>query len=139
MVAHKILVIDDEKEILNVFTLVLESHGYSVCTAGTAAEGLAKSRSFHPDLTLLDVRLPDMHGTVLPDMLRGLDPRQIIVIMTGEPELIPPGHGADMCLLKPFEPDYLVEAIRMKFREQDACGVADPDLQEAYRKPALTA
>jgi len=62
MTKFKILVIDDEKSIREVFTVLLEEKGYRVESAGTGAEGIARARAFLPDIVLLDMNLPDMTG-----------------------------------------------------------------------------
>jgi len=67
----KILIIDDEKGIRDVFSLLLGEKGYRVETAASRREGADKVREFAPDLVLLDMNLPDGSGL---DILTGLKP-----------------------------------------------------------------
>ena len=63
MTTHKrILVIEDEKLLQDVYTLVLSRAGYEVHTAGNGVEGLHKIASVQPDLILLDIFMPIMDG-----------------------------------------------------------------------------
>lgn len=62
MNAERILVVDDEEEILRLLTIDLETDGYEVFTAKTGHEAIRKTWHTSPDLILLDVMLPDMNG-----------------------------------------------------------------------------
>jgi len=77
----KILVVDDERNIRDIFTLLLEEKGYLVESAAGGGEGLARTREFAPDVLLLDMNLPDMSGL---DVLAGVRERlpscRIIII-----------------------------------------------------------
>jgi DNA-binding NtrC family response regulator len=77
----KILVVDDEQNIRDIFTLLLAEKGYLTESAVSGAEGLAKIRDFGPDVLLLDMNLPDMSGL---DVLAGVRERlpscRIIII-----------------------------------------------------------
>ncbi len=57
-----ILVIDDEQDVLEYLTAVLESHGYAVVTAGTADDGWAQTQRHEPDLICLDIMMPGESG-----------------------------------------------------------------------------
>ena len=58
----EILVVDDEPTWLKVLAYFLQNKGYSVKTVGSAPEALSTLRSYHPDLILSDVRMPEMNG-----------------------------------------------------------------------------
>ena len=60
--ADKILIIDDELEIIDIVTMVLEREGYEVVRALSAQQGLRQAFMHHPNLVLLDVMMPDMDG-----------------------------------------------------------------------------
>lgn len=62
MNSEKILVVDDEEEILRLLRIDLESDGYQVFTAKTGQEAIRKTWHTSPDLILMDVVLPDMNG-----------------------------------------------------------------------------
>jgi len=62
MSEKKILVVDDEEELLELISKSLSAEGYEVTTATTAQDAMNKARSFTPDLILIDIILPDMEG-----------------------------------------------------------------------------
>ncbi|MDI6857046.1 MAG: response regulator [Dehalococcoidia bacterium] len=71
--AHKILVVDDDPDILEAVALILESQGYEVITARDGIEGLASLRAEQPDLMILDLMMPKMDGFAVCKELQ--DPR----------------------------------------------------------------
>ena len=77
----KVLIIDDEKNIRDIFSLLLEEKGYSVDNAEDAKSGLKKVRAFSPDVVLLDINLPDKTGIeILPKIKESCPPAEVIVI-----------------------------------------------------------
>lgn len=70
---HKILIIDDDPDIRDALTIVLESRGYQVTTARYGAEGLAKVKADKPDLIILDLIMPGMGGFTVYKKLK--DPK----------------------------------------------------------------
>ena len=60
--AHRVLVVDDEPNIVDVVTMALRFQGFDVESAGTGAEAIAAVSTFKPDLIVLDIMLPDMEG-----------------------------------------------------------------------------
>lgn len=58
----KILVVDDDPDILDAVAMILESQGYNVVTARDGLEGLANLKAEHPDLMILDLMMPKMDG-----------------------------------------------------------------------------
>ena len=80
--AKKILVIDDEPEILDVTRKRLEAAGFKVVTAETGLDGLKKARSEKPDLIVLDLILPGLSGYQICAMLKGdQNYREIPILM----------------------------------------------------------
>jgi DNA-binding response OmpR family regulator len=73
MEAKKILVVDDDPDILDAVTWILESRGYQVVTARDGLEGLATLKSENPDLMILDLLMPKMDGFAVCKELQ--DPR----------------------------------------------------------------
>lgn len=67
MPEKKILVVDDEEELLGLIDKTLSAEGYEVTTATTAQDAMNKARTFAPDLILIDIVLPDMEG---PEAIR---------------------------------------------------------------------
>ena len=70
---HKILVVDDDPDILDAITMILESQGYQVVTARDGVEGLASLRAGKPALMILDLLMPKMDGFAVCKELQ--DPR----------------------------------------------------------------
>jgi DNA-binding response OmpR family regulator len=73
IMAYKILVVDDDPDILDAVALILESQGYEVVTARDGIEGLATLRAEQPDLMILDLMMPKMDGFAVCKELQ--DPR----------------------------------------------------------------
>jgi len=71
--AKKILVVDDDPDILDALAMILESRGYQVCTARDGIEGLANLKAERPDLMILDLLMPKMDGFAVCKELQ--DPR----------------------------------------------------------------
>jgi DNA-binding NtrC family response regulator len=78
----KILIIDDEKNIREIFSLLLEDHGYEAETAETGRAGLEKARLLEPDVVLLDMNLPDLPGLDVLARLKESHPDTGIIIVT---------------------------------------------------------
>ncbi|MBE0461756.1 MAG: sigma-54-dependent Fis family transcriptional regulator [Candidatus Aminicenantes bacterium] len=77
----KILIIDDEKSIRDVFSLFLKENGYLIETAAKGKEGLIKARKYIPDIILLDIKLPDISGIeVLSQIKKSLPQTEVIII-----------------------------------------------------------
>jgi DNA-binding NtrC family response regulator len=78
----KILIIDDERNIRDIFSLLLEDHGYEAETAETGREGLEKARLHEPEVVLLDMNLPDLPGLDVLARLKEMHPETGIIIVT---------------------------------------------------------
>ena len=70
---EKILVVDDDPDILDALTMILESRGYQVVTARDGIEGLANLKAEMPNLIILDLLMPKMDGFIVLKELQ--DPR----------------------------------------------------------------
>ena len=119
----KILVVDDDKSILESATVILEGEGYSVDTAETGREAIEKSKEGYYNLALIDIKLPDMEGTELLTKMELGVPRMRTVMITGYPSLESTVEslnlGADGYLIKPVEPRKLINIIEEKLKEQE--------------------
>ena len=113
--AHaRVLVVDDEADILELVREVLSDEGYDVDTALTGEAALAITRERRPDLILLDVKLPGADGwEVLAELRAAAGPQTPVVVMTAgfDAQDRALGGGAQGYLAKPFELDDLLSAV----------------------------
>ena len=125
----KILLVDDERSILDVVTAYLTPEGYQVFTAVDGPSALKAARAFKPDLIVLDVMLPGMDGVEVLSQLRRESPVYVILLTAKAEEtdkIVGLSVGADDYLTKPFSPRELVARIKAALRRLRA-GQALPD------------
>lgn len=79
---HTVLIIDDEKNIRDIFSLLLEEQGYGIQTAKNGKEGLKKNLSFNPDVVLLDMNMPDLSGIEVLAKIKEKTPATEVIIIT---------------------------------------------------------
>jgi DNA-binding response OmpR family regulator len=119
---NKILVVDDEPDVLRLVATNLEAAGFAVITAADGSEGLSKARSEHPDLILLDLMLPGMSGLEVCRKIRaGAQTSGIFTVMlTARTEeydrIVGFELGADDYICKPFSPRELVLRVKSVLR-----------------------
>ncbi len=118
----RVLVIEDEPDILEVITYNLEREGYKVIACRNGEQGLSRIRTDNPDLCVLDLMLPGMDGVEVCRQVKS-DPvtRAIPVIMVtakGEESdiVLGLGIGADDYITKPFSPRELVARVKVVLR-----------------------
>jgi len=114
-----ILVVDDEPKIVGLARDYLEHAGFAVVSASDGSEALARARTDHPDLIVLDLGLPKLDGLDVARALRR-DSNVPIVILSGRSEesdkLVGLELGADDYVTKPFIPKELVARVRAVLR-----------------------
>jgi DNA-binding NtrC family response regulator len=118
---RSILIVDDDRSILRVFTRVLERKGYTVTAAENGNDGLNHIKRARFDAALIDVRLPDMEGTNLLPVIQETSPRTVKIVFTGSPDLESLNNGArknmDAFLLKPVSPDVILDILNQKIKQ----------------------
>lgn len=114
-----ILVVDDEETIAAVVRSYLQREGLQVITATSGAEALTKARSLQPDLIILDLMLPDIHGEEVARQLKAeYDPGIIMLTAKSaqEDRIAGLAIGVDDYVIKPFSPRELVLRVKNTLR-----------------------
>jgi two-component system KDP operon response regulator KdpE len=115
----RVLVVDDEPQILRALRINLRVRHYEVFTAASATEALTLAAKFPPDLVLLDLGLPDMDGMAVIGGLRGWTKVPIIVLSgraDSTDKVLALDAGADDYVTKPFGVDELLARMRAAVR-----------------------
>lgn len=117
MPEKRVLIVDDNADLVRIMSAHLEGHGYSVVSASDVAEAVKAVQKEKPDLIILDVVMPGGDGLSILKRLNALNPRNMIpvIVVTG----MEPGtkaeafaNGAVDFYLKPVNMDILLECIR---------------------------
>ncbi|MCW4043940.1 MAG: response regulator [Candidatus Bathyarchaeota archaeon] len=118
----RILIVDDDENIRNVLTAILEEEGYVVESVDTAKKGIEKTEKSIYNLALIDVRLPDMEGIELLTKMRDTKPKMRKIIVTGYPALqnavAAVNKGADAYVMKPFDVENILQTIKLQLKKQ---------------------
>jgi DNA-binding response OmpR family regulator len=115
----KILVIEDDQEIVNLLTMVLKHEGYEILLAPDGVEGLKLLQNEHPHLVLLDVMLPRMNGWETCRRIREFSDAPIIMLTamgTDQDKVRGLDLGADDYVTKPFSMAELTARVRAALR-----------------------
>lgn len=134
----KILVVDDEKDIIQIVKYNLELNGYEVEIAENGVDAISKAKSFKPDLILLDIMMPHKDGIQTCIELRANSEYDdtLIVFLTAksdeQSEIKGLELGADDYISKPIKPKLLVSRIHSAFRrlsKDDGKVISFPNLE----------
>ena len=124
MTKEKILVVDDEEDILELVRYNLAREGYKILCSSSGEEGLKAAKAEKPDLIVLDLMLPGIDGLEVTRRLKGEDnTRKIPIVMLtakGEESDIVTGLelGAEDYITKPFSPKVLVARVKAVLRRE---------------------
>ena len=116
---YKILIIEDDEHINNLVATLLEANGYQTLSAYSCEDGMMMYASYHPDLIVLDLGLPDRDGLSLIQDVREADTVPIIVLSarSGEMDKVEAlDLGANDYITKPFGTEELMARIRAVLR-----------------------
>lgn len=115
----QILVVEDDLAISNLISVTLETQDYQYHTAKTGASAIMDVASYHPDVIILDLGLPDMDGVDIIKKVRGWTNTPIIVVSArseDKDKVAALDAGADDYLTKPFSVDELLARLRVSLR-----------------------
>ena len=117
----KILVIDDDQDILDLLKKAFETRGYDVVSTTTGADGVRLSSEASPDIILLDIELPDIDGIEVCQQIRqhSITPILFLTVRTEETDVVLGlGVGADNYITKPFSLPELVAKVEAALRRE---------------------
>jgi DNA-binding response OmpR family regulator len=118
--ALKILIVDDEEDLIEVLTDRLESYGFEVFSAGNGLQALHILAKEKFDGIFLDLRMPGLDGFGTLEQIREADKATPIIIITAssnkEAAIAAEAKGANECLMKPFDWEELKAKIAKSFR-----------------------
>jgi CheY-like chemotaxis protein/sugar-specific transcriptional regulator TrmB len=121
--SYRVLLIDDDTEILRVFSKILQLEGFVTETATNGQEALAKAKSSFFDVFLIDIRLPDMEGTEILGELQKSDPTSVKIMVSGQPStenaIKALNSGANAFFTKPVDFGILIKNIKDRIQERD--------------------
>jgi len=135
----KILLVDDEPDILEFLGYNLQKEGFDVKTAGNGKKALEVARQYQPQLILLDVMMPEMDGIETCEALRAMPEMNstLIAFLTARGEdysqLAGFDAGADDYITKPIKPKVLVSRVKALTKRLPS------DLQESLNSGSITA
>jgi DNA-binding response OmpR family regulator len=145
--AGTILVVDDEKNIVQLARLYLDKEGFRVEAAFDGAQALEKAKSVKPDLIVLDLMLPEMDGLAVCKELRKTSNVPIIILTARGDDVdrvVGLEIGADDYITKPFNPRELVARVKAVLRrvrqeepEQDVLELDSLKLDSASREVTI--
>ncbi len=125
---HRILVVDDEPNIVDVVSMALRYQGFEVASVATGQQALSQVAAFRPHLMVLDVMLPDMEGFEVAERMGAQRAGVPIVFLTARdatPDKVRAlTAGGDDYVTKPFSLEELVARIRAILRR---AGMAEPE------------
>jgi two-component system alkaline phosphatase synthesis response regulator PhoP len=119
---YKILIVDDEEDIVEIIRYNLQQAGYETEAAGNGEEALLKAKSFHPDLIILDIMMPVKDGAETLASLRKDEAFKNTLILfltalgTESAEINGLNLGADDYVVKPVKPQVLLSRIKALLR-----------------------
>lgn len=116
----KILIIEDDKMIKTILQFMLNREGYQTDFAIDGKEGMEKLNSFNPDAVITDVMLPYLSGIEIVSLSKKLNPNRPVFVVSSlgnESVTVEKAieQGANEILSKPFNPEDILEKLRLAF------------------------
>ena len=128
-VKYRMLVVDDEPRYVRAMQVSLEMHGYEVLIARDGASALSLAAGEHPDLILLDIKIPEPDGYVVCQRVREFSAVPIIMLTAlahTADKVKGLELGADDYITKPFSVDELIARVRAALRRLETWQPIDP-------------
>jgi two-component system alkaline phosphatase synthesis response regulator PhoP len=122
MAGEKILVVDDEANIIDLARMYLERDGFQVCEASDGAQALEEIKQQKPDLVVLDIMLPEIDGFEVCQRVRAESEVPIIMLTARDDDvdkIVGLELGADDYMTKPFNPRELVARVKAILRRME--------------------
>jgi CheY-like chemotaxis protein len=107
----RVLVVDDNRAVADMFARVLRSWGYEPLVAYDGLSALEAARARRPDAILLDVHLPDINGHEVARRIRRLPGAEKVLVLTMSGDAPAAAAGVDLHLMKPFPPEDLQRVL----------------------------
>jgi len=122
MIAAKVLLIDDDADLLQLASVIFKKEGAQIVTARDGLEGVSKLFTHHPDLIILDVMMPGINGFEVCERIRQVSDTPLIMLtaLNHEQEMIRGLEaGADDFLSKPFNAEILIARAKTVLRRSE--------------------
>lgn len=130
----KILIADDNEDLLETFAMIFTRHGFFVETARNGLSAVNKYKKHHYDVALMDIVMPGMNGVEASRSIKEIDPEAMIILMTGYSDeallRLARDEGARHIVNKPVKIEQLIELIAEAAGDQVL--VVDSDDAEIY-------
>jgi DNA-binding response OmpR family regulator len=130
---RRILIIEDEPDLVRGLRDALEFEGFEIVTSGMGRDGVKLARERAPDLVLLDLMLPDINGFTVCEEIRAINPVMPIIMLTARTQendkIRGLDSGADDYVTKPFSIGELVARINAIFRRLHRTSAPDEEIR----------
>lgn len=114
----KLLVVDDDPDIVNILSCTMKESGYEVDEANDGIEAVELIQNNSYDVAIIDSIMPKMKGAEVCKFIKTHYPNMYIIGISGYPDSLNKlkNEGADICFTKPFNIDQIKRAIKNQFR-----------------------
>lgn len=137
----KVLIVDDERDIVHLIQRSLEMEGYEAFCAYTGHEALQMLKKVQPDIVLLDIMLPDIDGYAVLQQIHAYDSTRPVIFITAQDKLtnriLGLELGADDYITKPFNTKELVLKIKALWRRTHQTRLSSEGLSQSMRHGEL--
>jgi len=139
---QKILIVDDEPDILELIEYNLKKEGYQVYTARNGQEAVSEAKKVLPDLIVLDIMMPKMDGITFVLRVRATDKKTPLIMVTTEGEksriLGAIKAGINNYIIKPFTPEILLDKVHQTLLKVAVMKPTDNDMPKNAAHEQLT-